>query len=155
MGVVLVSSKRGRQAMSEEVKIHHLGPDDSAMLEGADVFDHPVDRVQLAAFLTSPSHEIVIALVGASIIGVATGVIHLRPDKPPEFYIDEVGVDEKWRGQKIGVLLMERLLEIARSRGCKSAWLATEEDNRAALGLYRKLGARETKGAVIFDWTDE
>ncbi len=140
--------------MSEEVRIHRLGPDDGAMLDGADVFDHPVDPVQLAAFLSSPSHEIVIALAASKVVGAATGIIHLRPDKPPEFYVDELGVNEEWRKQKIGVRVMEGLLEVARSRGCKSAWLATEGDNAAALALYRKLGARETKGAVIFDWDD-
>ena len=34
-------------------------------------------------------------------------------------------------------------------------WLGTESDNEPARALYRKLGARETEGLVIYDWGEE
>ena len=43
-------------------------------------------------------------------------------------------------------------MERARARGCKGIWLATETDNIAARALYRRLGADETTGIVVYDW---
>jgi ribosomal protein S18 acetylase RimI-like enzyme len=48
--------------------------------------------------------------------------------------------------------LVENLLAIARSRGCKGIWVATEGDNSAARALYAKAGARMTDGIVVYDW---
>ena len=52
----------------------------------------------------------------------------------------------------IGSALVERLLNVARARGCQGIWLATEADNFAARALYRTVGARETGGIVVYDW---
>ena len=44
------------------------------------------------------------------------------------------------------------LIRLVRARGCVGIWLATERNNAAARGLYRKLDARETEGIVVYDW---
>jgi len=136
------------------LEILHLGPGDEALLAGADVFDNPVDPDQTRAFLADPGHEIVVARQDGVIIGMATGVVLLHPDKPPAFFVNEVGVDEDMRRQGVGLQLVQRLLAIARDRGCQGIWLATEDDNQAARALYRRAEARETGGIVVYDWDD-
>lgn len=136
------------------VEFLRLGPGDAHVLAGADVFDNPVDPDQARAFLADPGHEIVVARQDGRIVGMATGVVLLHPDKPPAFFINEVGVDEALRRKGVGSGLVERLLQIARDRGCQGIWLATEEDNVAARALYRRAQARETGGIVVYDWDD-
>ncbi|MFN3857785.1 MAG: GNAT family N-acetyltransferase [Caulobacter sp.] len=136
------------------LEILRLGPGDDAVLAGADVFDYPVRPDQARAFLADPGHEIVVARQDGRIIGMATGVVLLHPDKQPAFFINEVGVDEDQRRSGVGRQLVEHLLEIARERGCRGIWLATEEDNVAARALYRRTMARETGGIVVYDWDD-
>lgn len=104
--------------MPDEITYHHLGPNDGPLIEGSDVFDNTVDPVQLAVFLVDPGHEMVVALAGSKVIGMASGTVLLHPDKPPAFFVAEVGVDEDMRKLGIGSALVERLLNIARARGC-------------------------------------
>jgi ribosomal protein S18 acetylase RimI-like enzyme len=140
--------------MPVSIIYHRLGPQDAALLDGADVFDNPIDKAQLAAFLADPGHEMIIAINGSQIVGMASGSVLLHPDKPPAFFISEVGVNEEMRNRGIGSVLIEKLLAIARSRGCKGIWLATESDNAGARALYAKSGARETDGIVVYDWDE-
>jgi ribosomal protein S18 acetylase RimI-like enzyme len=75
---------------------------------------------------------------------MASGTVLLHPDKQPAFFINEVSVVEDLRRTGIATALCERLLEVARAKGCKGVWLATEADNAEARALYRKLRARQT-----------
>ncbi len=141
--------------MRDDITFRHLGPDDLSLLvsvrEG--LFDNAVDPVQAAAFLADPLHEIMLALVGDGAVGMATGTVLLHPDKPPAMFVNEVGVREDWRRRGIGRAVTERLIAVARARGCKGIWLGTEPDNDAALALYRGLGGDE-EPFVGFGWDD-
>jgi ribosomal protein S18 acetylase RimI-like enzyme len=116
------------------------------------VFDHAIDPDRLAAFRADPRHEMILAVALGRVVGMASGSELLHPDKPPAFFIAEVGVASAWRRRGIGANLCRRLIAHARARGCKGLWLATEADNVAARALYRRLGGRETAGIVVFDW---
>lgn len=141
--------------MRDDITFRHLGPDDLPLLlavpEG--VFDNPVDAGQAAAFLADPLHDIVLAYAGDQAVGMATGTVLLHPDKPPAMFVNEVGVREDWQRRGIGRALMERLIEVARARGCKGIWLGTEPDNDAALALYRSMGGDE-EAFIGFGWDD-
>jgi ribosomal protein S18 acetylase RimI-like enzyme len=139
-------------AMNEEITYHILAPQNARQLQGSDVFDNNVDPEQLTAFLADPGHEMVFAAVGARIIGMASGTVLLHPDKQPAFFINEVGVNEDFRRRGIAISLCKLLMKVARDRGCRGIWLATEIDNIEARGLYRRLDARETRGIVVYDW---
>lgn len=116
------------------------------------LFDFAVDRVQAAAFLADPGHEIVLGLCNGVVVGMATGTVLLHPDKPPVMFVNEVGVSEEYRQRGFATLILERFLAVARARGCEGVWLGTEADNDSARALYRKVGGRETAGLVIYDW---
>ena len=94
----------------------------------------------------------VFAYADRTAIGFASGTVLLHPDKPPALFVNEVGVDERWRRMGIATELCGRLFQIARDRGCQGIWLATEQENDAARALYKALNARETKGIVVYDW---
>ncbi len=140
--------------MMDGVHIRKLGPDDLGLLLAAPegTFDFPLIEAQARAFLASESHLIVVALVRGAVVGMATGVVLLHPDKAPVLHVNEVGVHEDFQRRGIGRRLMKSLMNLARRRGITGVWLATEQDNVAARALYRSLGARETGGIVVCDW---
>ena len=48
---------------------------------------------------------------------------------------------------------MARLLQLARSIGCRDVWVATEESNAAARAMYTSLRGREdAERAVVYTW---
>lgn len=140
--------------MGARLEIRRLGVQDlgilSAVPEG--LFDFPVDAGQAAAFLADPGHEIVAGFSDGVMVAMATGTVLLHPDKPPCMFVNEVGVREEYRQRGIATLVLEQFLEVARARGCEGIWLGTEGDNGSARALYLKVGGRETKGLVIYDW---
>jgi ribosomal protein S18 acetylase RimI-like enzyme len=138
--------------MMDAVTYHRLDDDNAHLLQGADVFDNAVDADQLANFLEDAGHELVFARQGETVIGFASGVVLLHPDKQPAFFINEVDVVPDFQRQGIGKALCERLMELARTRGCKGIWLATEGANHPAQALYKSLEGRETKDIVVYDW---
>ena len=140
--------------MPDPTTLRRLGPDDLDVLMTVEegLFDNPMRRDQSAAFLKDPLHEIILAFDGANAVGMATGQILLHPDKPPAFFVAEVGVRDSHLRRGIAKQMFAELMEVARVRGCKGIWLATETDNVAARALYRSLDARETDGIVVYDW---
>jgi len=143
--------------MSETITIRILGPADAAVLlnVAAGVFDGPVIAEHTARFLTSAEHEMVVALAGDLVVGMASGVAYYHPDKAPQFWINEVGVGDDWQRLGIASRLVKAILARARGRGCVYHWLATETDNTPARALYLSLGGSEETRVVLFDWDDE
>jgi ribosomal protein S18 acetylase RimI-like enzyme len=74
---------------------------------------------------------------------MASAVHYVHPDKPPELWINEVGVAPTHRAQGIGRRLLEALFERGRASGCRQAWVATEPGNMAARRLYAVAGGKE------------
>lgn len=124
------------------VTIRTLGPGDDAVLLGKiaeDVFDEPISPERVAEFLAEPRFHICVALDGDVVVGMATGLVHMHPDKGPEFFVNEVGVATPYLRRGIGKRLMRAILVEAKAAGCTVAWLGTETDNDAALALYRSM----------------
>ena len=83
-----------------------------------------------------------VALDGGQVVGMASAVHYVHPDKPPELWINEVGVAPAHQQQGIGQQLLRALFARGRELGCTEAWLGTEVDNVAARRLYAA-GGRE------------
>ena len=135
--------------MASQIRI--LGPDDAAVLArvAPDVFDSPVEARWSAEFLADPRHHLAVALADDIVVGFASGVHYVHPDKAPEFFINEVGVAPPYRTQGLGKGLLEVLFVRARDQGCGEAWVLTEIDNTAARRLYRSAGGRESAEPVV------
>src|SRR5215218_3161632 len=107
----------------------------------ADVFDEPIDARWTRRFLDDPHHHMVVALDDGVVVGMASAVDYVHPDKAPQLWINEVGVASSHRRRGIGRLLMQALLAHGRRLGCTEAWLGTEHDNVPARALYEALGS--------------
>jgi ribosomal protein S18 acetylase RimI-like enzyme len=138
------------------VVIRKLVAGDEAVLNkvAPGVFDEPVRPDLTKRFLATSNYRIFVALDGDLVVGMATGFTHFHPDKPEEFFVNELGVDDAYRRQGIGQKLLEALLAEARAMGCPDAWLGTEHDNAPALALYRKImrGADTEESMSIFTY---
>jgi ribosomal protein S18 acetylase RimI-like enzyme len=125
------------------IDIRLLGPTDAAVLDrvAADVFDGPIDPRWTSRFLADPRHHLVVALDDGVVVGMASAVDYVHPDKAPQLWINEVGVAPSHRRRGIGRRLVDALLERGRALECTEAWLGTEEDNLAARRLYESAGS--------------
>ena len=136
------------------IEIVPLDSTTAPMLLGTTVFDNGVDATQLEAFVRDLGHMLVFARDDQTVAGFASGNRVLHPDKPPAFFLNEVGVLPEYRRRGIATALCQHLIDMARVAGCSGIWLATEAENTAARALYRALGGRETKDIVVWDWDD-
>ena len=86
------------------ITIRNLGPEDADILERVreGTFDHAVDPARAWAFLATRVNDIVVALDRGDVIGFASGTVLMHPDKPTQFFVQEVGVHEDYRRQGIG-----------------------------------------------------
>ncbi len=137
--------------MTTEIRL--LDPGDRAVLErvAPDVFDKPIDPRWSAEFFADARHHLAVALDGDLVVGMASAVHYVHPDKPPELWINEVGVASAYQQQGIGGRLLHALFDRARALGCGQAWVLTDWENEAARRLYASAGGREEPpdGAVL------
>jgi ribosomal protein S18 acetylase RimI-like enzyme len=131
--------------MTIEIRVLQRGDDNVLMNVAAEVFDNPVRPEWIKEFLDDPRHHIAVAIDEGVVIGFASGVHYIHPDKPPELWISEVSIAPTHRGQGLGQAVLRALLELGRSLNCSEAWVLTYRDNRAANSLYASLGG--TAGA--------
>lgn len=131
--------------------IKTLSPVDLLLLLSAadDVFDNPVNETYAREFLNDPRHHIVAAIVDGVIIGFASAVHYIHPDKPPELWINEVGVAAAHQGRGIGKAIMNEMLNLGIQLGCVNAWVLTDKNNIAASGLYQSIGGRISEEETV------
>ncbi len=136
--------------MSVEIRV--LGPEDAGLLlqHAADgVFDHEVDPKLTNEFLADPRHAICVAIDDGVVVGMASAVRYVHPDKPSELWINEVGVAPTHQRRGLAKAILAELLAFAKREGCHEAWVQTDEANAAARALYRAAGGEETLGVLM------
>src|SRR5215467_9912650 len=115
------------------VTVRILGPADGQVLQNVapEVFDYPVDAHWSAEFLADPRHHLAVAIDDESgqVVGLASGVHYVHPDKLPELWVNEVGVAPSHQGQGIGRRVLAALLAHGQTLGCREAWVLTSPDN--------------------------
>lgn len=128
----------------EAIKIFEVTNDNIELMDNVvdGLFDNPVDPARLQAFLAEPTHWLVVAVLDGKVIGKCTAMVHKRPDKDDELYIDEIDVIGNLRRNGIAKQILGKMLKLADERGCEECWLGTEHDNLAARKLYESNGAR-------------
>ncbi len=93
----------------------------------------------LESILENDSLELWVAKEERRIVGMG----ELAVVRKPEGIIaqaEDIVVDEKLRGQGIGKMLSEKLIERARARGARTIQLSSRPSRTAANALYQKLG---------------
>jgi aminoglycoside 6'-N-acetyltransferase I len=129
--------------MGIEVKVLQRGDDRVLMSVAAEVFDKPIDARLTKEFLEDPRHHIAVAIDGGLVVGFASGVHYIHPDKPAELWINEVAVAPTHRRCGLGKAVIRALLEVGRAHNCKVAWVLTDRSNVAAMALYSSVGGTE------------
>jgi len=111
---------------------------------GPDVFDDALDPRATREFLNDPRHHLVVAVDDGAVVGFASAVHYVHPDKPwPELWINEVGAAATHRGRGVGSAILQSLLDLGRELGCAEAWVLTDRGNHAAMRLYGSSGGIE------------
>lgn len=124
-----------------------------ALIEAGDnLFDYPVKPARAKEFIEDPRHHLMLALDGGLVVGMASGLNYVHPDKDPSLFIDEVSVIEPYWSRKIGRTLVQELIAYAKAKlDCNEAWVATDVSNKAAQRTYLAAGGKEgEEQAVVF-----
>jgi ribosomal protein S18 acetylase RimI-like enzyme len=127
------------------LEIRMLDAGDDTLFDGVapGVFDNSTDPLLVAQFLTDPRHHLAAAIDGGQVVGFASGVHYVHPDKPSEMWINEVGVAPSHQGRGLGKAMVQTLLQHAIRLGCREAWVLTDRSNQAAMRLYASAGGEE------------
>ena len=129
--------------MAIEIKVLQRGDDSVLMNAAPEVFDNPVNGKFVREFLEDPRHHIAVAIDDGIVVGFASGVHYIHPDKPPELWINEVGLAPTHRRRGLGKSVMKALFEVGRAHNCVVAWVLTYRNNAAAMALYSSVGGVE------------
>jgi GNAT superfamily N-acetyltransferase len=141
--------------MTPAIDIQILGPADAHLLSHAspDVFDGIISPHWTKEFLADPRHHLAVALHEGVVVGMASAVHYVHPDKAPELWINEVGVAATHHRSGIARRLLDALFACGRELGCQKAWVATEASNTPAQRLYASAGGRVAEQpSLIFDF---
>ena len=138
--------------MSIEIRILREGDESVLDQVASDVFDDPIVPQRAKEFLNDPRHHLAVAIDEGIVIGFASAVHYVHPDKPqPELWINELGVSPTHQNRGIGKSLLRALFELARELGCVEAWVLTDSENKPAMHVYESLGGEEaSEKAVMF-----
>ena len=98
----------------------------------------------------NPKHIIVVAEINGKIVGSTTLLIE------PKFihqggivgHIEDVVVDKKFQGKKIGEKIIVHILEIAKNHGCYKTILDCSDNIKP---FYEKLGFKHNSNELRFD----
>jgi ribosomal protein S18 acetylase RimI-like enzyme len=129
--------------MALEIKILHRGDDSILMKVAPEVFDNAIDPALTREFLEDPRHHIAVAIDSGLVIGFASGIHYVHPDKRPELWINEIALAPTHRRRGLGKALLQELFEVGRTHKCTVAWVLTDRGNTAAMALYSSLGGTE------------
>lgn len=136
-------------------EIRTLAPGEASVLARVlpDVFDGPLSALRTEEFLGDHRHHLAVALDDGIVVGMASAVHYVHPDKPPELWINEVGVAAAHRRQGLAQRLLQALFERGRSLGCVQAWVLADQSNTVAHRLYLSAGGQAAaEPCVMFEF---
>ena len=108
------------------------------------------DEQELEALLDDESKPIFVCVDDGMVLGHAFCMTtEVRSDKLLQdiktLYIDDICVDEKFRGRHVGKALYEHVRDYALSIGCNNMTLNVWEGNLPAESFYRNMGMKVQK----------
>jgi len=136
------------------MRVRRASRDDiPALLRSDDLFDEPAAPDWTERFFRAGGHHLLVAEDGGgTIVGFASAIEMVHPDKGTEMMIYELGIAEAARGRGLATELVRAVVDLARELGCYGVWTATEPDNEPALRTYRRGGAAEEELSVVLVW---
>lgn len=139
------------------IDIVQITGDNAHLLDrvAADVFDHDINSKHVAVYVAEPGHILVVAVNDDRVVGQARAILHMHPDSGCELYVDNLGVVPEMKRTGIATLLMNRLIELGRARGCVDIWLGTEPENEEAKGFYEAFGLHASNMLMFANFVDD
>ena len=138
----------GIDSLLEQVcMVHHKGRPD--LFQGN--HNRKYSDKQLIEMFTEDDRPIFVAVdEEQKVLGYAFCILQQHPNDNvltdiKTLYIDDLCVDEKLRGQHIGSLLYEYVLQYAREIGCYNVTLNVWTCNPPAMSFYEKCGMKPQK----------
>ena len=133
------------------LEIRILNSEEHSLLENVapGVFDKPVVTAYSVEFLNDARHHLTVALDFGLVVGMASAVHYVHPDKAPEMWINEIGVAPAYRSKGTGKRLLRVLFDRAITLGCREAWVLTDRRNTAAIRLYESAGGRDEREETV------
>jgi ribosomal protein S18 acetylase RimI-like enzyme len=125
------------------VRVQQAQPGDEpevARFESA--FDNEILPAQTRRFLSDERHLLLLGYVHDQPAGFVSAVEVFHPDKRTELFMNEISVMESTRRRGVARALIDELKRVGRERGCVNVWVLTDEENVAAMRLYRATGGR-------------
>ena len=105
--------------------------------------DEAFSYEKLAEEMNNPESEFYFAYSGITVIGflkVNYGKAQKEPLEDEAFEIERIYVAREYHGKKIGQMLFDKALDIAKKRNAKYVWLGVWEFNHKAMRFYKKNG---------------
>ncbi len=99
----------------------------------------PIDERQLEEIIDNPASHLFVLHEARRVIGMLTIAIYQTPTGR-KAWIEDVVVDENYRGQKYGRLMMERALRYVADLGDTTLMLTSRPQRVAANRLYQDCG---------------
>ncbi len=110
------------------------------------VFDESRQRRGLAMMLENERARVLIAEAEGQVVGMCTGQFLVSTAEGGlSLLVEDVVVDEQWRGRGIGRLLMAAISDWARANKVSRLQLLADRNNVPALDFYRILGWQTTE----------
>jgi len=99
---------------------------------------------------SNQDHIIVVAELNGTVVGATTLLIEQKfiHDGGIVGHIEDVAVDKKFQGQKIGEKIIKYLLKYAKNRGCYKTILDCTDDVKP---FYEKIGFKNVANELRFD----
>ena len=132
-----------------EIRILRAGDENILNNVASGVFDHQVDKDLTAEFLRDPRHHLCVAIENNMVVGFASALRYVHPDKAAQFWINEIGVSPSHQRKGFGTAILTALLSLGRDLGCTEAWVLTDEENAAARTLYKSAGGVEVAQVMV------
>ncbi len=140
--------------MTSDVRVARVGQgDEDEVARFEEAFDNAVNSEETRRFLDDERHHLLLGYVDDQPAGFVSAVEVFHPDKPSELFLNEIGVIDGARRRGVARALIEELKRVGRERGCVGIWVLTDEDNTAAMSLYRSTGGRwDGNPQVMFEY---
>ena len=126
-----------RTTFSQTFAEHNSPEDMEAYLNKSYAID------QLTREINNPNSEFYFAVDGETVVGylkVNIGTAQTENKDNEGFEIERIYVDKAYLGKKIGQLLFNKAVDLAKSKKSKYVWLGVWEENHRALAFYQKNG---------------
>lgn len=101
--------------------------------------EHTASLAELEAITGDKNVALIVAMDNDHVVGMATLYIITKFSKR-NGHVEDVVIDQAYRGQGLGVKMLEELIRVAREENVKTLHLTSRPEREAANKLYQKIG---------------